>query len=201
MKKKCFVLVVLTVLLCITDLEYVMAATGLSKAEESILEKLNSEVNMNGIVMKIPTSYLNQVENELMKNEVDISKDQAKVINGKIDEALSIVEAMDFDDLADMENSKSIAKLLKLVDEAAAVVEYKVTVDIANYSVHITDPEGDTVHVAQSKINQTGYSLTAAVIVGSVLIAILFTCVIATWRLNRIVSAEAVEGVESSYEA
>lgn len=196
MKRKCSLIVVLTLLMCIADLEYALAATGLSKAEESILEELKTEIEIDGNPVKLPVAYLNQVENEFIKNKSDLTEEQAEIINSKIEEALGIVKTLDFKEQENALNYKSVLKLLQLVNEAAAVADYKVTFDIANYSVNITDPEGNIVYVAKNQINQTGSSVASPVMGSSVVIppviiisimaGVMLTCVIVSNHMGKL---------------
>ncbi|MDF2943027.1 MAG: hypothetical protein K0S01_1885 [Herbinix sp.] len=166
-------LVVLTIGMFFINSGYAMAATGLSEAEELVLERLNEGVAMNGIVVRPPTAYLNQAENEFMKNEVDITMEQAAVINLKLDEVAKLVKTMDMYDVVHYKNSSTAKKLITLVEEAAAEANYTVSVDIANKSFNIMNSKGNYVFMAKDVINQTGFDLTPTVIVGGIMFSLL----------------------------
>lgn len=187
MKKKCILILVLTMGMFLLSSENAMAATGISDAEESILERLSEGIEMNGVIVKMPVSYLNQVENELMKNEVDITAEQAAIIRSKMDEAAEIVETMNMSELMDFNNSDSVKQLIRLVEETASIANYTVSFDFANASANIVDSDGNYVFVAKNTINQTGYDITETIIVGSVLVALLAACIILASKMNLFV--------------
>ena len=187
MKKKCILILVLTIGMFLFSSENAMAATGISDAEESILERLSEGIEMNGVIVKMPVSYLNQVENELMKNEVDITAEQAAIIRSKMEEAAEIVATMNMSELMDFNNSDSVKQLIRLVEETASIANYTVSFDFANASANIVDSDGNYVFVAKNTINQTGYDITETIIVGSVLVALLAACIILASKMNLFV--------------
>ena len=187
MKKKCILILVLTIGMFLFSSENAMAATGISDAEESILERLSEGIEMNGVIVNMPVSYLNQVENELMKNEVDITEEQAVIIRSKMDEAAEIVETMNISELMNFNNSNSVKQLIKLVEETASIANYTVSFDFANASANIVDSDGNYVFVAKNTINQTGYDITETIIVGSVLVVLLAACIILASKMNLFV--------------
>jgi len=189
MKRKYrFLTIVLAVGMFFINSEYAMAATGLSEAEELILERLSEGVEMNGIIVRPPASYLNQAENELMKNGVDITKEQAEIINLKIEEAAELVNTVSMDDIVHFKNSDTAKKLMIFVEEAAAVVNYTVSFDITKGTFNILNSEGNYVFMAKDVINQTGYDMTSTAIVGSVLLSLLVVCFVIASRMKLFVN-------------
>jgi hypothetical protein len=186
-KKYQFLTLVLTIGMFFINGEYAMAATGLSEAEESILERLTEGVEMNGMVVRPPTAYLNQAENEFMKNKVDITMEQAAVINLKLDEIAEIVKTMDLYDITHYKNSSTARKLVTLVEEVAAEANYTVSIDIANKSFNIVNSNGNYVFMAKNVINQTGFDLSLSVIVGSILISFIPICYVIASKMKLFV--------------
>lgn len=189
MKKKSIFSIVLILVLSLASSVTAFAATGLSEAEESILAKLEAGVEVNGQVIEVPASYINQAENEFMKNDVDVTADQADVINSKIDEVAEIAKAENITKASDLANSDSIDELVAIVKEAAEVVDYTVAYDAATGVVSVTDPAGVDVFTTKSVINQTGFDMTATVVVGSVLVTLLAACIVIASKKKLFVSA------------
>jgi hypothetical protein len=188
MKRKLMVVILVTILMCLAGTEYVLAATGVSEAEQTILDKMKAGVEVNGKVVHMPVSYINQAENELIKNEVDLTSEQAAVINQKIEEAMEIVKTISLKDLTEMRKPEAVFKLIKIVDEAAAEIDYKVSIDFRTMALNITNPKGDTVFVSKNSINQTGFDYTATALVGIVLLGVFFLCLILAIRCKIVIS-------------
>ncbi len=188
MKRKYRILtLILTMGLLFINSEFAMAATGLSEEEELILERLSEGVEMNGIKVIPPASYLYQIENELMKNEVDITPEQATVINHKIDEAVELVKDVSIEDLEHFKNSDTAKKLISLVEEATVIADYTVSIDIVNGTINVVNSEGNYVFMAKSVINQTGFDMTQTVIVGCAMITILAAGIVMACKMKLFV--------------
>ncbi|HWT27735.1 MAG TPA: hypothetical protein VN131_07320 [Mobilitalea sp.] len=210
MKRKIVFAVILTILMCIVSSEYATAATGLSVGEQSILDKLKTGIEIKGKVEHIPVTYINMVENEFIKNETDITPEQAAAIIGKLDEAIDIVKTAGLKDVADIKTSTEALRIMKLADEAAGIVHYSLSINLSDMSLNITDPEGNSILVSKSGINQTGFDLTSALIVGLVLIIILIACAVTVIKLKNFMTSDYAnklfddnkndKGTESSHE-
>jgi hypothetical protein len=135
-----------------------MAATGISDAEQLILDKLVAGAEMNGEMSYLPIEYVNQAENELIGNEVDLTAKQADMIISKIDEAIEIIAEMGNVDMNSIPNSEAALRLLTVATEAASAVDYELSVDIVNSSIDVRNSEGDTVFIAKNMVNQTGFN-------------------------------------------
>ncbi|MDF2589882.1 MAG: hypothetical protein K0S41_3723 [Anaerocolumna sp.] len=164
MIKKVIITVLLTTIICLVYAKTVIAASGLSEAEISILNNLREEFIFQGKVIKIPSFYLNQVENEFRKNDVDLTKEQADVINSKINEAIDIAENINLNSSNIFNQTKAIEKVVLLVKDAASIANYTVSVDIVNKTVKVTDTKGNTINMAKETINQTGFWIYSPVV-------------------------------------
>jgi hypothetical protein len=165
-------------ILCLLYASPVLAASGLSEAEVSILDKLHEKFIIGGMEVQIPTSYLNQAENELIKNNVDITPEQAEIIIAKVDEALQIAKTINIRTISDFEQSEAVEKIVVLVKEAASAANYTISVDIFSGSVDIVDPDGNSMYLVKEVINQTGYDLSQSIGVGILLLSMLTACVV-----------------------
>lgn len=184
MKKKCFIILVLSIGMFLLSTEYAMAATGLSKAEESILDRLKEGIEFNGSLIHLPAAYLNQVENELIRNEEDITAEQAESINNKVDQAAELLKTMSLSDMVNFKNSIIYKQLIVLVEEAAEIVNYSVSIDTAHSKVNVVDSNGNFVFASKNVINQTGFDMTQTVVVGGFLITLLAACIVLADRMK-----------------
>ncbi|MDF2908059.1 MAG: hypothetical protein K0R34_3380 [Herbinix sp.] len=158
MKKNYLLIAFLTLLFTLNNPGNAKAATGISDAEQLILDKLVSGAEINGEMSYLPVAYINQAENELIRNDVDLTAKQADMIISKIDEAIEIISEMDNVDMNSIPNSEAALRLLTVATEAASAVDYEVSVDIVNSSIDVRNSEGDTVFIAKNMVNQTGYN-------------------------------------------
>ncbi len=158
MKKYYVLIAILTLIFTLISPNYAMAATGISDAEQLILDKLKSGAEINGDMCYLPTAYINQAENELIGNEVDLTAEQVDVVVSKIDEAIEIMSVMGNVDINNIVHSEAALRLLTVATEAANAVDYEISVDIVNSSIDVRNSEGDTVFITKNMVNQTGYS-------------------------------------------
>lgn len=178
MKKRSFFALALTLVVSLAGSVNVKAASGLSADEESILAKLRAGVTVNGQLVQVPEAYINQAENEFMKNDEDVTAEQAAVINSKIDEVAAIAKEENIQSAADLKNSDSVDELVAIVKEAAAVIDYTVAFNAASGTITVADSSGNDVFTTKNVINQTGFSMTDTVVVGTGLVALLAACVV-----------------------
>ncbi len=176
MKKKYLLIFILTLLLTLIGSSNAMAATGISAAEQLILDKMKAGADINGERKYLSTAYVNQAENEFIRNKVDLTKEQAEFINAKIDEAIAVISEVGVVDIANLQNSEVAFQLLSLVGEVANEVNYEVSVDIANRSINVKNPEGDTVFIAKNTVNETGNSNGDELWIAELILSILSIC-------------------------
>ncbi|SCP96253.1 hypothetical protein [Anaerobium acetethylicum] len=142
------------------------AATGLNAQEQAILTQLKAGVTVGGTTYNIPAEYINQAETEFMKDGVDVTGDQAGVISANIAEAAAVMQKAGVTDPKALSAADQKA-IMAAVQEAAAAMDYKVSIDTAASPVTVTviGESGSTVFSNKNVINQTGYDLNATVAV------------------------------------
>jgi hypothetical protein len=178
MMKKSIVAVVLTAVMCFATSTSAFAANGLSSAEQSILNKLQAGVEVDGHVVQVPAAYINQAENELMKNKTDLTAAQAKEINSIIDQVVALAKEENIKSAADLKASASKDKIVSLVKNAASVAGYKVALDAATGTVTVADPDSNVAFTSKNVINQTGFDMQATVAVAIALVSLLAASVV-----------------------
>jgi competence protein ComGF len=178
MRKKSLLAALLTMTLCLASSVSAFAATGLSEQEQLIMDQLKAGIEVDGTTIQFPEAYLNQCENELMKNKEDVTAEQADVIFAKIDNVEQIAQENHLDTLAEIKSSEYIGDLVENVQAAAEVVDYKVDYNAAHEVVTVTGPDGNMVFTNKSVINQTGFDMTAPIVLGGVLVTLLAACTV-----------------------
>lgn len=197
MKRSYLIIFILILLFSWNDTNQVMAATGITKAEQLILDKMKAGVEFNEEMKYLPISYANQAENEFISNKVDITEEQAELIIQKMDEAIRIMNDSGMSDITNMQSSEVLFSLLTLVSEVADEVNYEVAIDIANRSVNIKNPEGDTVFIAKNTVNQTGYRVSSMSWLSGILSILLMSSIsvviiLVTGRRDRCLLSNAI---------
>lgn len=188
--KKILGLVIVTVL-CLSSSVTAFAA-GLTKSEQEIINKLKAGIEVDGKVIDVPASYLNQAENEMAKNKTDITATEANAIIGNVDKAQAIMEKEGITSISELKTSDSANQIVSLAKSAATTAGYTVAYNAAKGVVSVKNPDGKTVFTTKNVINQTGFDLTNTVLAGSFLVTLLAACfVIASKKKLFVNAAEA----------
>ncbi len=156
MKKGFLFVLILTTILSLINTKDAIAASGISETEKLILDKLNAGADFSGKKQYLSVSYINQIENEFISNNVDISEEQAEFVVKKIDEAIDLVKDKDIDNVISLQNSEVALQLLTIIDEIATMFDYDIAIDLEDKSINVKNSEGDTIFISKSSINQTG---------------------------------------------
>lgn len=191
MKVKRILGLVMVIVFCIASSTTAFAA-GLTKGEKSIINRLKAGVVVNGQVIKLPASYVNQAENELMKNKRNITDSQAAYIIKKIDEAEGILQKEGITSLAELKNSQSLKKIVQLAKEAAGVVDSTVAYNTSKSIVSVKNSSGKTVFTNKKIINQTGFDLSGIAFAGCFMITSLAACIFITHKKKLFVNEVVV---------
>lgn len=188
MKIKKFMVAAVATMLCLAGTMTAFAA-GISTDEQAIIDKLKAGFTVDGKTVSVPTDIINQVENEFMKNETDVTAAQASVIEGKMDEVIAFAQANDVTDVA---SAKEYADdIIPLVQAAASEIGYTVAYDASSDTgLTVSDPEGNTVYTSKAVVNQTGFDMTAPIAVGVGMVAILAACVVVASKKNLFAKTE-----------
>lgn len=180
MKKNYLLILILTLLFCWYGTNNALAATGISDAEQLILDKMRAGAKINGEMKYIPIAYVNQTENEFMSNNEDLTEEQAALVIAKIEEAVKLISQMGTVDIMNIQNSEVALELLTIVGEVANEVNYEVSFDIANRSVNVKNPDGGTVFLAKNIVNQTGFNIPSIVLVSGLILSIVMVSIVSS---------------------
>lgn len=132
------------------------AAGGINADEQRVLDALNKEFFVNGKGYKLDAAWLNQAKNFLLRDNVDLTKEQADKILDYISQARGIAESSTviggrkFTDKANRD-------IIALVDKTANVVGLTVVVAGKGASFTMKDiATGDVVYQSSATIKATG---------------------------------------------
>ena len=184
MKVKKIVIIILGSIICLFSPITAFAA-GLSSGEEALLEKLQAGVEVNGIVRQLPIEFLNQIENELIKNDTDITLEKAEYLSVMMDEVIAIAQLNNLTAIKDI--NETLNEILPIIVEAADAVGYYVEYDAIESEVSVIDLNGNTVFTNKEVINQTGIDLSGLVITGGLIIILLTACILVANKRNMLV--------------
>lgn len=139
------------------------AAGTIDANEQKIIDELNAK--------KVPASYVSQAKNYLVQDDVTVTEAEAKEIIGCIDDAAAIAEKEGIKTKADLEKASTAVfnSVLAEVEQAAAVLDLKVTYDTKSDVFTIVDKDNKVVATSNVGVKKTGADSMTTVAVVSVL--------------------------------
>lgn len=181
MKKLFAVLIALAIVVisCLT-----VFAAGINAAEQSVLQNMRTPANMNGKMIYVPASYINQAEARF--NTIDMTSDQADKINGIINEGRSFLESTGKSSIKELTASQK-SKLLSYASAAANVLNLTAAAFSDETRIKITTKDGEVVvDESNNIIKTTGFSSAALPITaGAVLMIMLVTASVGVIILKK----------------
>lgn len=151
------------------------SAAQITSDEQTIIDVLKAGVVVDGKTVKVPTKYINQAESYLMNK--DVTKAEVEEVLSYIDSAKDYMVANNIKDLSAM-NSKQMDKMISYAEDAAKVVDVKLTVNTKTGVIRGIDTEGNVVLSGEETIKQTGMDMNATVAVAAALCAVVVVCVV-----------------------
>lgn len=151
------------------------SAAQITSDEQTIIDVLKAGVVVDGKTVKVPTKYINQAESYLMNK--DVTKAEVEEVLSYIDSAKDYMVANKIKDLSAM-NSKQMDKMISYAEDAAKVVDVKLTVNTKTGVIRGIDTEGNVVLSGEETIKQTGMDMNATVAVAAALCAVVVVCVV-----------------------
>lgn len=151
------------------------SAAQITSDEQTIIDVLKAGVVVDGRTVKVPTKYINQAESYLMNK--DVTKAEVEEVLSYIDSAKDYMVANKIKDLSAM-NSKQMDKMISYAEDAAKVVDVKLTVNTKTGVIRGIDTEGNVVLSGEETIKQTGMDMNATVAVAAALCAVVVVCVV-----------------------
>ena len=151
------------------------SAAQITSDEQTIIDVLKAGVVVDGRTVKVPTKYINQAESYLMNK--DVTKAEVEEVLSYIDSAKDYMVANKIKDLSAM-NSKQMDKMISYAEDAAKVVDVKLTVNTKTGVIRGIDTEGNVVLSGEETIKQTGMDMNATVAVAAALCEVVVVCVV-----------------------
>lgn len=175
MKMKKLIVSLVATVMCVSTVITASAAT----TAEDVIAKLKAGVTVDGKVITIPASYVNQAQIALDKTTV--TAEQAEAMIAKIDEVQAVAEKKGITSLTALKENKTVLnEVVTLSNDAAKVIGYSVSYNANSSEVVAKDATGNTVFSSKVTVNQTGFDSTATVAVSVIVIAMLAACVVFT---------------------
>lgn len=136
-------LVSITSVLLIIFASFITAfAAGINANEQSVLNQMRTPANMQGNMVYVPSSYVNQAEAHF--NTIDMTSAQASEINSIISKGRSFLEGTgksSFDKLSGSEKKT----LANYASQAAAVLNLSATAGSDGSQVKVIDKSGNVI--------------------------------------------------------
>ena len=151
------------------------SAAQITSDEQTLIDVLKAGVVVDGKTVKVPAKYINQAESYLMNK--DVTKAEVEEVLSYIDSAKDYMVANKIKDLSAM-NSKQMDKMISYAEDAAKVVDVKLTVNTKTGVIRGIDTEGNVVLSGEETIKQTGMDMNATVAVAAALCAVVVVCVV-----------------------
>ena len=169
-------LVAVTTVLCMTFAMSICAfAAEITAEEQEIIDALRAGVVVDGETVTIPENYINQAESYLMRE--DIASEQVAEVLGYVEEAKNYVVSENITDLSSMSSSQ-MDEMIAVAQEAAEVVDVKLTVNTQTGIIKGVDEAGKVVLSGELSVKQTGTDMNATVAVAVALVAVVGVCVV-----------------------
>lgn len=173
MIKKLFVV---AAVVCMTFAMSICAcAAEITTDEQKLIDVLKAGVVVEGKTVKIPGKYINQAESYLMRK--DVTKGEVDKILEYVGTAKDYAVSEKITDLSEM-SKKQMDKMISIAEDAAAVVEVKLTVNTKTGIIKGVDKQGNVVLSGEETIKQTGMDINATVVVAVSLIVAVGVCVV-----------------------
>lgn len=173
MIKKLFVIV--AVLSLTLAMSICACAAEITSDEQTLIDVLKAGVVVDGKTVKIPTKYINQAQSYLAKK--DVTKAEVDKILSYIDEGKDYMVTNKIKDFSNMSN-KEMDKMISLAENAAKVVDVKLTVNTKTGVIKGVDTEGNIVLSGEETIKQTGMNMNATVVVAVSLCVVVGLCIV-----------------------
>lgn len=134
------------------------SAAALNENEQKILDAVSQEITVAGKKVSLESAWINQAKNYMLRDDVDLTKDQADAILAYIDQAVAVAKTS-----PKVTNGRFSTKvnneLFLLANEAGALLGISFThlgTDNARNVVAVDDKSGDVIYKAAKVIKDTG---------------------------------------------
>lgn len=168
------------ILILFTVFALTFSAGAVSNGSDAIIAALRSGVMVNGTLVTLPDSYINQAENYLAAHQLDDT--QVQFILSEINAAKEAIKEAGVTDLRQMDPSTK-KKVLAAAQQATKEASLKLTVG-TDKKVKVVNETGGLVFSDENPIKTTGaaLNLTPVFIVGAVLLSLFIASVLLIGR-------------------
>ncbi|MGN0489625.1 MAG: hypothetical protein ACI4HO_10220 [Ruminococcus sp.] len=138
--KKVFCVLATFVLIAFSCVE--AFAAGINSNEQSVLNQMNTPANMQGNLVYVPASYVNQAEAHF--NTIDMTKKQANEINSLISQGRSFLESTGKKSISELTGAEK-KKLIQYASAAAGVLNLTAVGGSDTSRVKIIGKDGEVI--------------------------------------------------------
>ena len=147
-------------------------AAGINANEQSVLNQMRTPANMQGNMVYVPSSYVNQAEAHF--NTIDMTSAQASKINSIISQGRSFLEGTGKSSINKLTGSEK-KTIANYASQAAAVLNLSATAGSDGTQVKVIDKSGNTIiDDSGAVIKTTGAvnkDFSAPIMIGFVLVS------------------------------
>lgn len=133
----CLIAMVLIVFSC-----FAVSAAGINSNEQSVLNQMNTPANMNGNMVYVPASYVNQAEAHF--NTIDMTDEQAGEINSLISQGRSFLESTGKSSMGELTGAEK-KKIIQYASAAAGVLQLTAVGGSDNSRVKVIGKDGEVI--------------------------------------------------------
>lgn len=150
----------------------VSAADGINSEEQAIIDTLKAGVSVEGKTVTVPGEYVNAAEKYFATEGVEITADQAKVVNAQIDAAKAIIVENKVTDLTTIDKTVQ-DKILVNAKTAAAELGLTIEADYSAKTIVVKDKNGKVLVTAEKVIKNSGDDFTSVLVMSGLIAMVL----------------------------
>lgn len=157
--------------LCVLAMMVTFAVPAFAAGKDDIMSELNAGITVGDKTKQIPAQYINAAQQYLDNNQ--LTDEQYAAVLANVKAAKQIVVDSGITEFKDLDAATKNA-IVAEVQKAADTLGLKVTIDIDNKTVAVTDKDGKVIFSNGDPIKPTGAQAdaTAAIVIGFVILAV-----------------------------
>lgn len=148
------------------------AADGINANEQAILDNLKSSVTVEGKTVTVPSDYIVAAEKYFATEGVDLTAEDASVVNTQIEAAKQIIIDEKVTDLTTIKKSAQ-DKILSHAQVAAKQLGVTLEVDYSSKTIIVKDKNGNELLKVEKTIKNTGDDYTSVLVLSGLLAMVL----------------------------
>lgn len=148
------------------------ATNGINENEKSIMDNLKSSVTVEGKTVNVPSEYVVAAEKYFATDGIDLTADDASVVNEQINNAKAVIVENKITDLKTM-NKASQDKILGYAKIAANKLGVTLEIDYSAKTIIVKDKNGKVLLIVEKTVKNTGDDYTSVLLISGFLAMVL----------------------------